>query len=606
MAGTAFAALVLGPAAAPGSLFNLDLVVTPVIPAPVELWGLGPELPRRAPFYLVLAWLSTWGGGAGAWKLLAAASLAGAFAGATRLVRDRPLVTQVGAGLVYAASPWMLTRLGVGHLGLVLAAALLPFALPTLLDPTRCRARTFLWSLAFAVVGLYGALLAVPLVVAGLVGRPLRRAASTLVAFAAPHLMWLLPGVIVFLGGVQPASAHSFRPTGESAPDAVRLLAGHGFWQSLYQVGSEQGWVAVGIGGALLGLALLGHRDLPSVMRTRLAGVAAVGIGVPFAARMPGLQSAFDWLSGAAPGLALREPQRLLVLYLLWLAPAAALGAGRVAAGLRGWYSGAMAAAPAVLALILTAPGLWGVQGTLQPVAIPESWEQARAHVRAEPGTVLALPWHRYFDLGAAEGRRVLNPMPYYLGGDVLASADPELPGGEQEVLDPRHRRAEEIIEAMRRGEPPSDRLAELGVRWVVVLHDVDWWSYRRGLDADEDLEHVVGDGDLDLYRVTTWVGPIRTGEGEAVGVDCPLAVLCTTAEATAGVWYRPGTEGWRRGASPTTPTEDGLLALPAGSRRLVFVPGILVGLVNLAVLAGAVLAGAHTRRHPVTHVDDM
>jgi hypothetical protein len=598
--------LVLGPALGPGSLFNLDLVVTPVIPAPVELWGLGPELPRRAPFYVVLAWLSTWGGGAGAWKLLAAASVASAFVGASRLARARPVVTQVASGLLYAVSPWMLTRVGVGHLGLVVAAALLPFALPTLMHPTRSMAMTFLWSFGFAVVGLYGALLAAPVLVAGLIGRPRRRLLPAIAAFVTPQLVWFLPSIIVLLGGVQPSSGQSFQPVGEPATDAVFLLAGHGFWQSVYQVGSQQGWLAVAIGVALLGLALVGHRALPVAYRNRLTGVALAGIAIPVAARMPGFERTFDWFSGTAIGLPIREPQRLLVLYLLWLAPAAALGADELARQLRGWSTGAMSAVPAVLALVLAAPGLWGVQGALQPVSIPDSWTRARTHIEAEPGTVLSLPWHRYFDLGVAGGRRVLNPMPYYLGGDVLASADPELPGGEREVFDPRHRDIEAVIVDMRRGTPPSDRLVELGVRWIVLLHDVDWSVYRRGLDVDEGLERIVGDGALDLYRVVSWVGPVRSPGGEAVAVDCVVPVFCSAEADTEGTWYRPGIDGWHRGGTATSITAHGHLALPTGSRWLIFAPGLAVGLVDAAVLVGAVIAIVHLRRRRAPHLGDM
>src|SRR4051794_41217060 len=59
LAGVVLALLVLGPALAPGSLLNLDLVFTPTIPVPRGVWALGPELSRRVPLWGGLAGGST-------------------------------------------------------------------------------------------------------------------------------------------------------------------------------------------------------------------------------------------------------------------------------------------------------------------------------------------------------------------------------------------------------------------------------------------------------------------------------------------------------------------------------------------------------------------
>src|SRR5438552_13100477 len=92
LAGGALAGLVLGPALGPGSLLNLDLVFTPTIPVPRGVWALGPELSRRVPLGVMLAWISSVVGGPVAGKLLLLAALVVAFAGAWRLVGDLGVV----------------------------------------------------------------------------------------------------------------------------------------------------------------------------------------------------------------------------------------------------------------------------------------------------------------------------------------------------------------------------------------------------------------------------------------------------------------------------------------------------------------------------------
>src|SRR4051812_20522636 len=116
LAGIVVAVVVLGPGLGPGSLLNLDLVLTPVIPVPRGVWALGPELSRRVPLGVLLGWASVVVSGPVAGKLLLLASLSAAFAGTYRLAEGTGTAARLGAGLLYAAGPFTLTRIAVGHL----------------------------------------------------------------------------------------------------------------------------------------------------------------------------------------------------------------------------------------------------------------------------------------------------------------------------------------------------------------------------------------------------------------------------------------------------------------------------------------------------------
>src|SRR3954463_16643478 len=98
-AGVALALLVLGPALAPGSLLNLDLVFTPTIPVPRGIWALGPELSRRVPLGVALAWASTVVGGPIAGKVMLGLAIAVAFVGVWRLLPSSGVATRLGAGV---------------------------------------------------------------------------------------------------------------------------------------------------------------------------------------------------------------------------------------------------------------------------------------------------------------------------------------------------------------------------------------------------------------------------------------------------------------------------------------------------------------------------
>ena len=102
--------------------------------------------------------------------------------------------------------------------------------------------------------------------------------------------------------------------------------------------------------------------------------LGAIGLVLALGSRMPLASGLYDTLVGTLPGEAIRESQRLLPLYLVWLAPAAALGARRLAAACSEWSSGAFAALPLAVALVLVGPGLFGLNGRLDPVSFPADW----------------------------------------------------------------------------------------------------------------------------------------------------------------------------------------------------------------------------------------
>src|SRR5581483_4527990 len=269
-------------------------------------------------------------GGPVAGKLLLGLALVIAFAGAWRLLPDAGVATRLGAGVLYAASPFVLTRVAVGQWGVVAAVAVVPWALPVLLRPSDDLRRTWLWSIAIGFTGVTGGVFGAVLVASGVVADRGRHWLKVLVIFVLAQLPWLIPGVFT-LGSTGPLSNPRHYATHASIPFGVlRVFAGGGFWRVPSQVG------ATGAGGALLGaallvLALMGARDLPSQWRARAAAVAAIGLALTLASGLPGLRSVFADLTTTTIGGALRDSQRLLGLFLVWMAPEAALGATRLA-----------------------------------------------------------------------------------------------------------------------------------------------------------------------------------------------------------------------------------------------------------------------------------
>lgn len=152
--------VVVGPGLAGGSLLSLDLLVTPDIPIPNGIYGLGPALSQRVPLFAVIGAAGAMVGGPVATKALLVACTAVGFAGAARLARilgGAALavgpVGQLAAGLLWAGGPCALTRIAAGHVNLVWVVAVLPWALPRLGRPADHVASTYLAATALALGG---------------------------------------------------------------------------------------------------------------------------------------------------------------------------------------------------------------------------------------------------------------------------------------------------------------------------------------------------------------------------------------------------------------------------------------------------------------------
>lgn len=615
LAGLVGAVLVLGPALGPGSILHLDFVLLPDLHVPRGVWGLGPELPRRVPLMVPFAWLSPLIGGEIGIKLLLVASLTAGFAGACRLAEGVALPWRLGAGVLYAFSPFTLTRVGVGHVFVVAAMAVLPWAAPTLSRPTSSLRRTVVWSAALGFCGVYGGVLAGALVAAGLIDTAarrrtsLRRGAGAIAALVVGQLPWLVPGLVVATQtSTSLAGATPFATDVAGIDGPLRVLAGHGFWASDYQVGGTEGpWIGV-IGLGLAALAIAGTSRLPAGWRRPVTGTAIVAASVVVLAGLGFTDEiAADVIGAALP--AVRESQRLLALYLLWLAPAAALGADRLARRLdapgevaasssapapdrrAGALGGLVLALPLTLGLVLSSTGVWGIGGTLEPVDLPAEWAEVRHHIDAEPGTVLALPWAQYLDLLVAGGDRVLQPLPLYLGGDVLGSSDLAVGEGNRERGDPREPVARALAIDLLEGTDIAPDLARLGVRWVVLLHETDreWELYQVALQDDTTLESVVSGLTISLFEVPGWRGPVLTSSGEDVELDPVLTPYQRLDPSAAATWAHPAAAGWLRGSAATGTSHLGLLTLPEGSGPVWYWPALVCVLADLVTLSTVV-----------------
>ena len=471
---------VLGPALAPGYTLHYDLVFVPDLPLSARTLGTDGSVPRAVPNDLVVALLGTVLPGWVVQKLLLLGAFVVGGAGAGRLARTVP--GAVAAAVLWSWNPWLGERLGIGHWGYVVGAALLPWVL---VAATRVRsgprgvaalvATLTTASLWGSTPGVLATLLALVTVLC--LGGPLRLLARDLALVAGVALLanaaWWWPFLRAASRAADPAGTSAFA-AGADTPFGIvgSLVLGGGLWHDRTWFVERTGWPVAALAMTAVLALLVGAvrtrrwwRD-PVTRAASAAGVAGLGLGA--IAALPGGHGLLTWVVTSVPGAGLlRDGQKFAVLWVLLLTVATAVVVDR----LHERRLPVVALVVAVVWPVATLPTLaWGHSGTWGSVDYPDDVRAVAADLRAEGEPVAVFPWSTYRRYAWADDRVVLDPWNRLLpqtvvGDDRLSLRQGESVAGE----DPT---AAAVTTALAEGGDVTDLLRRHGVRWVVVATD--------------------------------------------------------------------------------------------------------------------------------------
>lgn len=564
---------VLAPVLRRGYVLSYDMIFTPDPPLLGGTVGLSSALPRAVPADAVVALAALFLPGDLIQKLFLGGALFFAALGAGRLVPAGTVGARLVAATMYAWSAYVAERLFIGHWGVLVAYASLPWVAAAGLAWRRGDRHGWARSAlvcAPAVLTPTGGVLAgaVLLVTAGR-----RRALRAAGLLAVLNLPWLVPA-LAHPGRPDPdpagVAAFAVRAEGAGGP-LLSVLGTGGIWNADVVPASRAGslvpvvtlLLAVAAAGGLRPLARRwGRRPV-----TGLVGLAAAGLLLALLGALPFAGPALRWATEHVPGFGLlRDGQKWTAWWALLLAVAVAAAADRVAARLAGPSGRALLAGRAVLAGRALLAGLallpvallpdlaWGGAGRLRPVAYPDDWAAVRVAVERSgaPGDVLTLPLSTYRSFAWNANRTQLDPAPRLLPRDTVTADDLPVGGTVVRGEDPRVVRVRQAIAG---GTP----LGAEGIGWVLVEHGTPGPPVPPGLLAG--LAPVHAGEWLSLYRLPGPVAATPPGPPAALvltadGLAAALLVvaLFTAFRRFAGT---PSSPGRRTPALAVTETEN-------------------------------------------------
>lgn len=529
----------LAPILRPGFVLVYDMVFADGPALLPDTLGLGSALPRAVPADAIVAALSLAVPGEVLQKAVLIGAVFAAALGAGRLVPTSSTGVRLVAAAAYGWNAYVAERLFIGHWGLLVAYAALPWVAAAGLAWRR-GARpgwvALVLACAPAVITPTGGLLSAAVALVTVGRRRLLATGAVVVTLNAP---WLMPALLhPGRSAADPAGAAVFgaRAEGPGGP-LISLLGLGGIWNADTVPASRAGALVplvtvVLTAAAVFGTGLLARRwGRAPVLGLGL--LAAVGLLVALSGTLAAAAEPLRWATAHVPGFGLlRDGQKWMAWWALLSAPALALAAQWCAARTGGAASrrvvlGALALVPVAVLPDLAAGGA----GRLRPVAYPADYDVVRGALAdsAAPGDVLALPLSTYRRFSWNDDRTQLDPAGRVLPRRVV-SDDSLRVGGT--VVRGEDARVERVRRAVRDGTP----LGTVGIGWVLIAHHTPGPAVPATLLAGATVVH---DGPwLSLYRVS---GPITATDGgppagPVLAAHAAAAALVTAALIAAAL----------------------------------------------------------------------
>jgi hypothetical protein len=488
-------ALALGPVLfSRGYVLVADMTFVPDQPWKAAWLGLDGSVPRAVPADAVVAVLDDLVPGDLLQKAILLGVLVLAGVGMLRLTARVPGIAgpaRLGGAALYVWNPYVFERLAIGHWGLLVGYAALPWVLAAALDvrrgAQRSGGRLFLLLLLAAAGSPTGGL------VAGLVAvvmsadrNHVRRAAAVAGSVVLVNLPWLAPALLNETAPSDGAGVAAFAATSDTPFGAWgSLLTFGGIWkvaaaprerdEALLVVASLLLVLAslVALGRSALGRRARNRRADHPLAPLRLVVLAVLGLvlaGLP--ATQPGERLVTDLVDAVAGAGLWRDSQKWLMPFVLVVCVGFAVLIDGLARRLRqrDLPAGAVTVALALVPVVLLPSLAWGLSGRFATVEYPDEWRTVRRVLEHQPAAdrrIAVLPWSAYQRLPWNDRRAALDPALRFFPGEVVASED--LAISADLTVRGEDRAAAAIGRALAGHRPLGPALGAAGVRYLLV-----------------------------------------------------------------------------------------------------------------------------------------
>lgn len=529
------ALMILLPLLKPGYVLTLDMVFTPRIPMPTEM-GNNYLFISSLHFlnYLIPSQIIE--------KILLFLIIFLSGIGMHRLIPTKNKWPKYFAALLYIFNPFVYSRFMAGHWVLLLAYAIFPFAVKSILDffkaPDFKKAlKIVIWLILISIFSLHSIIMIFVFFAFAFIFfiyknrknkqeivKILKLTAFIGLAFLLLSCYWLVPfftqstPTSELISSFDPRHILGFQTVADKNFGVLfNTAALYGFWgenEGRYEIGKQviPFWYIISIiifllviWGVISNFIKKNRRTeiLIFVATSILAFILAVGV-----AYSP-MSKFILWLYQKIPLLkGFREPQKFVALLVLSYAYLGALGvddllnrARRVKRFPR-LLNMFLPSIFLIIPLIYSPIMLWGFGGQLKAADYPKDWYQMNETLKAdkEDFRVLFLPWHQYIGLLFA-GRVIANPAQNFFEKPIIQGDNMEFGQIYSQSNNPDSKYIEDnIIKKGASIENAGEILLPLNIKYIILAKEADWKSYEY-LDKQKDLKIFSETDNLKVYQ---------------------------------------------------------------------------------------------------------
>ncbi len=449
---------------------------------------------------------------------------------AYRMVPVNSQTARLFAGLLYMLNPYTYIRIAVGHYLILIAYAILPFALKSFIEllEKRKRKEIIRFVLLLSLVGLNSHTLVMAFIALGVIfifrfwqnrdAGALKTAAIASLLFIILNSFWLIPLVVAentLVNSIGNEDLAVFSPRIESFSALFTLASLHGFWRDGYVYAKDliPYWQVMFI--FILFFAVHGfisyYRDGKIGIYVRAFGLIAVsglilaaGINSPFS-------EFFRWLFDHTLLKGMRDSHKFVTLLILAYAYLGALGVAefeKSAQGASGKYK--KIAAFAIVAAALATPFVYsftffnGFAGQIKSADYPADWYEVNDFLNndSQDFKVLFLPWHQYMDFHWVPNRdkRIANPAQNFFDKEVISGKNIEMEGIYRQVNSPDQLYIDFLLKEQGNITNIGELLAPLNVKYILLTKEADYKKYFF-LSNQSDLDLVKKTENFYIFR---------------------------------------------------------------------------------------------------------
>jgi len=516
--------VILGALLLPGYILTLDMLFTPNMDSNAQLYGLSESISARAPLLLSVQWLSDI---IPAWlvqKVILFLIFFLAGLGAHKLVPFKGLGSYF-AGLLYMVNPFTYVRFMAGLWPLLAAYALIPFAVKAFLEllgkgSMKNAIKLTLLSTLVGVMLVHGLFLLLLIFLVIFVVKLIseRKNSARLLhiskyvgisaaMFLVLNVYWLVPVLTAGtarLEQIGQADILLFAPKASGGAGVTFALASmHGFWNPgwVYASNFIPFWPVLFV--FILFLAIYGLLSILKDKKARWQGIslAVVGItGFIFAvgASLDLTKPAFEWLfNNLVLVRGFRDSQKFVALLCLSYAYLGGLGVEAFIAEFRRrkkhvlWAGAKVFIVFALLVPLFYSFPIFNSWGQLEATDYPEEWYEVNEYLNQDDDdfNILFLPWHLYMDYSwlPNSNKRLANPAQQFFDKPTIRGDNLEIAGKYSGSTNPISKYVEFLLGNASSVNNLGELLAPLNVKYVLLVHEVDYASYDF-LYQQEDL----------------------------------------------------------------------------------------------------------------------